>query len=152
MSVWSQVRSWASWPTDALLVGPETSSAGKWAAWGISFVVGLGLGLASCATTGRGFFTIGSNDNAFSIFVVSVAMLFLPLVCLGFVLPRVGGPLLVVAAAGVVVAALPATHFVGIASALVGALALGAPMALVGVGFTWSGLRPEPKVVQGARW
>ena len=151
MSAWSQLRSWVScWPTDALLVGPETSSARKWAAWGMSFVVGMGLGLASCATVGRAFFTIGSNDNVFSIFIASAAMLFLPLVCLAFVLPRVGGPLLVVAAVGIAVAILPATHFDDVASGLGGALVLGGPMALVGIGFTWSGLRPEPKNVPSA--
>jgi hypothetical protein len=142
MSVWSQLRSYFSWPTEALLVGPNPSSSRKWAAWAFSFVFGLGLGLASCQVTGRAVFTSGPTDNPFSIVVLTTAVLFIPLVCVGFVLPRVGGPLLVLGALGVALSSLPAVRF-NIASALGVILTIAGPMCLIGLGFTWSGLKPH---------
>ena len=143
MSAWSQVRSWISWPTDALLVGPETSSRAKWGAWGLSFVAGMGLGFASCHAAGMALFTTGENESIFSKIVVVTAVLFIPLVCAAFVLPRLGGLLLVGASGIVALASFLALRF-QVGAALVATLLFALSMLLVGLGFTWSGLRSPP--------
>ena len=150
MSVWKQVRSWFAWPTDALLVGPDTSSLDKWLAWGLSFVLGMGLGLASCHISGMALFTSGSNDNVFSNVFVVTAVLFIPLVCVAFVLPRIGGLLLVVGACVMALVSLPALSF-QVGSALGAVLVFALPMLLVGLGFTWSGLRRVANGPAGSR-
>jgi hypothetical protein len=142
VTVWSQLRSYLSWPTEALLVGPDTSSPQKWAAWGGSFILGLGLSLASCATVGRAVFTMSDRDGFWAIVVAAVAVLFLPLVVLGLVLPRVGGPVLILFSAAAVVSSLPASDW-SVSSALGVVAAVALPLLVVGIGFTWSGLRPE---------
>jgi hypothetical protein len=142
MSVRSQLRSYFSWPTEALLVGPDTSSPKKWGAWALSFVAGLGLGFVSCHAVGTAYFTSGTNDNAFSDLIVATGVLFIPLVLASLVLPRIGGPLLVLGSAVIAISSLPALQF-QILSALQVVLVASVPMFLVGLGFTWSGLRPE---------
>jgi hypothetical protein len=144
VTVWSQLRSYLSWPTEALLVGPDTSSLQKWAAWGGSFVLGLGLSLASCATVGRAAFTLSSRDSVWSFVVVGASLLFLPLVVTGLVLPRVGGPALVLLSAAACACSLPATES-NVTAAFWVMLVLALPMFVVGAGFTWSGLRPEAR-------
>jgi hypothetical protein len=149
VTVRSQLRSYLSWPTEALLVGPNTSSFWKWAAWGGSFVLGLGLSFASCRTVGRAVFTMSGRDSFWSVVVACAAVLFLPLVLLGLLLPRVGGPALVLSSATVCVCSLPAAEWNGTA-ALSLVLLVALPLFVVGSGFTWSGLRPESrKGVQG---
>ncbi len=85
---------------------------------------------------------MSSRDNLFSIVLISIAMLFLPLVFMAFVLPRLGGPLLVLGSVVIALTSLPAAEFNVPAAASVMAL-VALPMFLVGAGFTWSGLRPE---------
>jgi len=63
-------------------------------------------------------------------------------VFVALVLPRLGGPLLVLGSAVIALTCLPASEFNVPAAASVIAL-VAAPMFLVGAGFTWSGLRPE---------
>jgi hypothetical protein len=142
MSMWSQLRSYVSWPTEALLPGPDPSSARKWAAWLGSFALGLLLGGASFRSVGQAIFTLGNRANPFEVTAVLAAASFLPLVLFGLLLPRVAGPLIVLASLVTVVCALPATHFQ--IAALVAAVLLALPMCAVGFGFIWSGLRPEP--------
>ena len=144
MSVWSQYRSYLSWPTEALLVGPTTSSPNRRSAWLASFAVGLALGFGWCRSAGRGFFTVRQDEGFVSVFPVLTALLLIPMVLVAAVLPRIGGPLLVLVSAASVLCCLPALEFdlkaVGIAAAM-----LYVPMLLVGIGFTWSGLRPETR-------
>jgi integral membrane sensor domain MASE1 len=91
---------------------------------------------------GRAAFTMSSRDNLFSVVLISIAILFLPLVFLAFVLPRLGGPVLVLGSAVIALTSLPAAEFnVPAAASVIALVAL--PMFLVGAGFTWSGLRPE---------
>jgi hypothetical protein len=148
MSAWSQIRSYISWPTEALLVGPNTSSRRKWLVWAASCVFGLGLGLVSVRSVFLGFFTLKQDESIFTYFVATAALLFIPLVCLGFVLPRLGGPVLLLTAVVVVLTSLPAAEFSVLAALLV-SLAVAGPMFLVGAGFTWSGLRPESASAPG---
>ena len=141
MTMWRQFRSYLSWPTEALLVGPDASSSWKWLAWGGSFVLGLGLSLVACGTVGRAFFVMSSRDSIWSITVVGAALLFLPLVLAGLVLPRLGGPLLVFLSVAVTLSSLPATQM-NVGAAVWVLVVLAVPMFVVGSGFAWSGLRP----------
>ena len=144
MSVWSQYRSYLSWPTEALLVGPTTSSQNRRLAWLVSAVVGLTLGLGWCRSAGRGFFTVRQDEGFVSVLPVLTAVLLIPMVVFAAVLPRIGRPVLVLASAASILCAFPALDFrlqaVGIAAAT-----LYVPILLVGLGFTWSGLRPETR-------
>jgi len=137
----SQLRSWVSWPTEALLPGPDTSSIRKWGAWLGSFVLGLILGAASCQSVGKGLFTLSERASLFEVTAVWAAASFLPLVFFGLLLPRIAGPLIVVASLVVTVCSIPGSGF-NIGIVLVAALWSFATGA-VGLGFIWSGLRPE---------
>jgi hypothetical protein len=141
VSAWSQYRSYASWPTEALLVGPNASRA-KWMAWAISFVVGLGLGLVWWRTASKSFFTLGAREGIVSVLPVLVGVLLVPMVIVAFILPRIGGPILILAALVSVLCILPASHF-DVAMVIVATLGLYAPMCCIGLGFAWSGLRSE---------
>jgi hypothetical protein len=142
VSVWSQYRSYFSWPTEALLVGPTTSSQKRRLAWLASFAVGLALGLGWCRSSGRGMFTVREDEGFVSVLPVLTAVLFIPMVVFAAVLPRIGGPVLILASVTSILCCLPALEFslqaIGLATAT-----LYAPMLLVGLGFTWSGLRLE---------
>ena len=107
-------------------------------------MLGLGLSIASCATVGKAAFTMSGRDSVWSIVVVGAGLLFLPLVIMGLVLPRIGGPALVLLSAAVCVWSLPATES-DVTAAFWVNLVLALPMLVVGAGFTWSGLRPETR-------
>jgi hypothetical protein len=138
MSVASQYRSYLSWPTEALLVGPNTSSWEKWLAWASSFVGGMTLGIAWFGRASRGLFTAGAHEGFLSVFPTLAATLLVPLVIASLVLPRVGGPILVLASVASILCSIPASAF-DLSSVGAVALLLYLPMLLVGLGFTWSG-------------
>ncbi len=78
---------------EALLVGPDTSSLQKWTAWGGSRTRPRAV-TRVVPDRGRAVFTMSSRDSVWSMVVTGAALLFLPVVMLGLVLPRVGGPAL----------------------------------------------------------
>lgn len=124
-------------------MGPDTSSSQKWGAWLASFGLGLVLGAASFSSVGKAIFTLSNRANLFEVTSLWAAASFLPLVFFGLLLPRVAGPLLVVASLVLAICAIPGGQFeLGVA---LGAILLALPMGAVGFGFIWSGLRPEPR-------
>ena len=85
---------------------------------------------------------MSGRDSVWSMVVAGAAVLFLPLVMLGLLLPRVGGPALVLSSVATCMCCLPAAEW-NVTAALSVVLLMALPLFVVGAGFTWSGLRPS---------
>jgi hypothetical protein len=128
-----------SWPKHPFRIGPERS---KWKrdAWAVSSFVGISLGFFSCWKWSGAWFALGSNDIPFGIFMVFAAVLIGPMVILACVLPRLGGPILVlVSVTSMLVSPLALGSDADVRSVILIAGTTFAPATLVGLGFWWSG-------------